>query len=175
MNKKALQSNSNKLTGGTTDTAIEVEEAPVIRREESEDELDLQDLPVAEDFPAVEDVSDISEAGSLFVDEDEDRQTSKRPRAATDGSAPESPPSAESHAKRRKNLAPAEEGDDKKKMLMDTTYEGFAIYGQVLCLVVKRKDKKGLGKREAAKSAGQVMMEDWISSTQMPPDEEDGS
>ncbi|KIM97435.1 hypothetical protein OIDMADRAFT_169231 [Oidiodendron maius Zn] len=152
---------------------VVVEDAPVIRREESEEEeLDLQDVPAAEDFPAVEDVSD---AGSLFVGEndDQDHQMSKRPRAATEASASDISASTEPQAKRRKNAAPGEEeSDDKKKMAMSTTYEGFAIYGSVLCLVVKRKDKRGKVKE---RSEGQAMMEDWIASTQMPAGEEDGS
>jgi hypothetical protein len=144
-----------------------VEDVPEIRREESEEGLNLQDVPAAEEFPAVEDISD---AGSLFVEEDEDQQASKRPRAATDASASDA--STEPHAKRRKDAAPGEEeSDDKKKMAMTTTYEGFAIYGRVLCLVVKRRDKKGKSKE---RSEGQAMMEDWIASTQMPPGEEDG-
>jgi hypothetical protein len=52
-------------------------------------------------------------------------------------------------------------GADGKKLGMDVSYEGFAIYGRVLCLMVKRRD----GKPQRA------MMEDWIASTQIPPDE----
>jgi hypothetical protein len=65
-----------------------------------------------------------------------------------------------------------EEDDDKKKMALDTFYDGFSIYGRVLCLVVKRKDKKGKG--PAGLTGGQAMMEEWITSTQMPamPDED---
>lgn len=174
LHKKGIQSNSNKLTGGTTDTAIEVEDAPVIRREESEDdEVDLQDLPAAEELPTMEE--DISDAGSLFVDDDddEDRQAAKRPRAATDASASEAS-ATEPDAKRRKDSARGEEdSDDKKKMAMTTTYEGFAIYGRVLCLVVKRKGSKGKAKE---RDEGQAMMEDWITSTQMPAGaEEEGT
>jgi hypothetical protein len=160
--KKGLQSNSQKLTGGTTDTAIEVEDVPAIRREESEeDALNLQDLPAADDFPAVEDLSD---ADSLFADDDGDGpRASKRARAATNESSEPLP----------KRRAPPEEeaNDDKKKMAMETSYDGFAIYGRVLCLVVKRKDKKGKG---PAKTAGQAMMEDWITSTQLPAQEDEG-
>jgi hypothetical protein len=146
-----------------------VEDGPVISREESEEEgLNLQDLPAADEFPAVEDISD---AASLFVDEDEDHQTSKRSRAATDASATDT--STEPQAKRRKDTTHGEEeSDDKKKMAMTTTYEGFALYGRVLCLVVKRKDKKAKSKE---RSEGQAMMEDWIASTQMPAHDEDGS
>lgn len=145
----------------------------MIRREESEDEgVNLQDLPPADEFPPVEDVEDLSDAGSLFVDDDEDHQAPKRPRVPTDASLSDS--LSEPSAKRRKHAAGgeeaggAEEGDDKKKLAMSTTYEGFAIYGRVLCLVVKRKDNKG------KRTEGQAMMEDWIASTQMPPDD-DGS
>lgn len=167
--KEGLQSNSNKLTGGTTETAIEVEDAPAIRMEESEEEgFDLQDLPVAEEFPLVEDLSD---AGSLFVDDDEDNQTSKRPRAGTDASGA-SGTSIEPQAKRKKGAIEDEAGDDKKKMAMSTTYEGFAMYGRVLCLVVKRKDVKGKAKE---RTEGQAMMEDWIASTQMPAGDDEGS
>jgi hypothetical protein len=84
--------------------------------------------------------------------------------------------------KRRKEKAAAEgdtaERDDKKKMAMDISYEGFAIYGRVLCLVVKRLgDGAGRGGTSAAPSSnkaqtgrpgGQAMMENWIASTQLP-------
>jgi hypothetical protein len=164
--KKRIQSNSNMLTGDTSDNAIEVEDVPMIRREDSEDDaVNMQDLPDAED---------VSDADSLFVAEDEPRR-SKRPRAVTASnikSSSESPSGAEPAQKRRKdtNLGPDEPSDDKKKMTMKTTYDGFSIYGRVLCLVVKRKDGKGKG---PAKNGGQVMMEDWITSTQMPQEMED--
>lgn len=105
-------------------------------------------------------------------------------------------------AKRRKNTALAAETvpeealrDDKKKLAMDISYEGFSIYGRVLCLVIKRRDGfaggKGKGKAVATTSAtgstasttvrggrggqsaapgGQAVMENWITSTQMPAD-----
>lgn len=65
-------------------------------------------------------------------------------------------------------------GDDKKKMAMDISYEGFAIYGRVLCLVVKRrgggiKSTASNRSQTATQLGGQAMMENWITSTQMPP------
>lgn len=65
--------------------------------------------------------------------------------------------------------AGAEEGsegeEDKKKLALDTTYDGFSIYGRILCLVVKRRGTaKG---KELAGGSGQAMMEEWIASTQM--------
>lgn len=65
--------------------------------------------------------------------------------------------------------------DDKKKMAMDISYEGFAIYGRVLCLVVKRRGS-GRGAQAAASNSSQTtsqlgnqaVMDNWITSTQMP-------
>jgi len=161
--KKVLQSNSQKLTGATNDTAIDVEDAPAVRREESEEDgLNLEDLPAAEDVE------------SLFVADDEGSHRSKRRRASINiESSSESSSGLSARPKRRKEDKdhPFKEGnDDKKKMVMETTYDGFSIYGRVLCLVVKRKDRKG---KQAAMSGGQAMMEDWITSTQMPPAEDD--
>ncbi|KAL2157161.1 hypothetical protein VTH06DRAFT_6382 [Thermothelomyces fergusii] len=73
----------------------------------------------------------------------------------------------------------AAERDDKKKLAMDISYEGFAIYGRVLCLVVKRRgDGAAKGDSSAVSSGtkallppsrpgGQAMMENWIESTQV--------
>lgn len=117
--------------------------------------------------------------GGLFVNQDDEDEDDHN-----HGIAPRP-------AKRRKNDASAsehEEGrDDKKKLAMDISYEGFAIYGRVLCLVVKRREGssggKGKGVAAAARAAdgrgnntgpssaapgGQAMMENWITSTQMP-------
>ncbi|TVY15288.1 hypothetical protein LARI1_G008597 [Lachnellula arida] len=160
--KKGLQSNSQKLTGATNDTAIDVEDAPAVRREESEEDgLNLEDLPTAEDVD------------SLFVADDEGSRRSKRHRASINIDASSESSGLSPRPKRRKEDEdyPIEEGnDDKKKMAMETTYDGFSIYGRVLCLVVKRKDKRG---KQPAMSGGQAMMEDWITSTQMPPAEDD--
>ncbi|KAI1765088.1 hypothetical protein GGR53DRAFT_286555 [Hypoxylon sp. FL1150] len=92
----------------------------------------------------------------------------------------------------------AEKDDEKKKLAMDISYEGFSIYGRVLCLVVKRREgsigvgpqppllpapgrgsgrtsagaastKPGGGAAAAAAAGrGQAMMENFIMSTQVP-------
>lgn len=110
----------------------------------------------------------------LFVSDDD-----------SDGSATAPPP-----AKRRKDGArPAEheaQRDDKKKLAMDIRYEGFSIYGRVLCLVVKKRDGASAGRnapatktgrragQSAAPGGGQAVMENWITSTQMPEVVPDG-
>ncbi len=80
------------------------------------------------------------------------------------------------HPKRRKEKD-VEQTDDKKKLAMDISYEGFAIYGRVLCLVIKRRDGALRGsnlstpsgsKSQTGRPGGQAMMENWITSTQLP-------
>jgi hypothetical protein len=172
LNKKGIQSNSSKLTGATNDTAIDVEDAPILLREESEEDgLNLQDLPEAEAEAEAED--DAESDDSLFVSEDSGPRRSKRTRATTNTESRSGSPGAEPLSKRARNEEGEEEVDDKKKMAMDTSYDGFSIYGRVLCLVVKRKDKKGKGVAGFG-GGGQAMMEDWITSTQMPPQDDDG-
>ena len=53
--------------------------------------------------------------------------------------------------------------DDKKKLGMSSTYEGFRIYGHILTLVVTRKSSK---EKEDDGGAGNSTMEAWITSTQ---------
>lgn len=62
-----------------------------------------------------------------------------------------------------------EEGldDDKKKLAFKTTYEGFSIWGWVLCLLVERKG--GPGKKTSGADA-QALMAEWITSTQQQQD-----
>lgn len=57
---------------------------------------------------------------------------------------------------------PAEIEDDKKKLALNTSYDGFSIYGRILCLVVKRKGKKS--QQGNAPVGGSQMMEQWVST-----------
>lgn len=146
--------------GATDDEPIDVDGTPAIRREDSEEEgFNLQDVPEAEDS---------TDLDALFVDHEEP-SGSKRRRSSTNADQDNfsAYDSAEQPLPKRQRDATnvEDDGDDKKKMAMETTYDGFSIYGRVLCLVVKKKDKKG---KNAAVTGGQVMMEDWITSTQMP-------
>ena len=59
--------------------------------------------------------------------------------------------------------------DDKKKLLFDTTYDGFNIWGFVLCLLVERKG--GPGKKGTGEGHAQALMEEWISTQQQKDDE----
>ncbi|PIB01518.1 hypothetical protein CB0940_02052 [Cercospora beticola] len=59
------------------------------------------------------------------------------------------------------------EGDDKKKLALDTNYDGFTIYGRILCLIVTRKGKeqpRAQALEQAAPVGGSQMMEKFIAT-----------
>ncbi|PTB68244.1 hypothetical protein BBK36DRAFT_1115017 [Trichoderma citrinoviride] len=164
----ALQSNASKLIAETNANPIDVDAsdfAPIRIEEDSDNEgVTLSDIPSANtrrqakrqrsntleygDDDEFEDASDDADS-VVDVDSDGHQPLPKRARGL------ENPP------------AEPDEDDYKKKLAMDVSYEGFAIYGRVLCLVVKKKESKpqqALG--------GQAKMENWITSTQIPVGEE---
>ena len=161
--KDKLSSKSGKMTG-TREEPVEVgDEAGgeiLIRQESSMDE----EKPHIHDVPLAEDVSDDIESRDrrhggeegLFVSEESEDEGFQTQRSLP--------------SKRRKAPQEDEEDrpvddDDKKKMAMNTTYNGFSIYGRILCLVVKRK---GISRgKQVVGGSGQAMMEEWITSTQM--------
>ncbi|KIX07022.1 uncharacterized protein Z518_04998 [Rhinocladiella mackenziei CBS 650.93] len=65
------------------------------------------------------------------------------------------------------DIDPESVDDDTKKLGIKTTYEGFSIWGWVLCLFIERKGSQG------KKSSGnaQALMQDWIASTQEQKDD----
>ncbi|KAI1774554.1 hypothetical protein F4818DRAFT_65446 [Hypoxylon cercidicola] len=142
------------------------------------------------DVEIVSDSENESDEDGLFVHDDED----------PDSDAGTRPPPAK--RRRRGTAARAAAAalesdnaeDDKKKLAMDISYEGFSIYGRVLCLVVKRREGSisggpqqpaagpGRGSRTPAGTTatkpgggsgrGQAMMENFIISTQVPAGED---
>ncbi|KAM4058530.1 hypothetical protein HRG_006506 [Hirsutella rhossiliensis] len=169
-----MQSNSTRLIGETDLVPVDVDAetaAPVLREQDSDDEgprLAAIRLPetrarrkrqrnVAISGEDGESADDDGAASAIEIDSDADEPAPKRPRGV---------------------MRPDDDDDDdKKKMAMDVSYDGFAIYGRVLCLVVKRRDGKAQPARSDARGSksagqGQARMENWISSTQMPVGEE---
>ncbi|KAL2173522.1 uncharacterized protein P884DRAFT_211568 [Thermothelomyces heterothallicus CBS 202.75] len=178
------------------------------QEEDDQDAIDLADIPLANEAAADVEVttrrpkrrrrrggagegtregSDASD-GEMVVVGDSDYSADELPegnRESEESAYDEDDDSAADRRppKRRKEKAAAlggdtAERDDKKKLAMDISYEGFAIYGRVLCLVVKRR---GNGAAKGGTSAvssgnralpsrpgGQAMMENWIASTQAP-------
>jgi len=162
-----MRSNSGKLTGwlkGTNEKPIEVEgdEIPITIREESDEEAE----GVIKDYPDIQEKTGTAkrhgkrprEASNeaLFINddisEDEGFQTQtgpalKRPRAT------------------KETVRALEDEDDKKKLGLKTSYDGFSIYGRILCLVVKRRGgNKGRIPGASANEAGQQMLESWVST-----------
>lgn len=151
--KPRLKSTGSKLTGwlNNQDNAIQIdddEKAPAVLREEDEDVVELHDIP---EVPSKG--KDRSAPGkdeqSLFVGSDDEDAFERLPARS---------------AKRSKNAAGQlkPESDDKKKMGVKTSYEGFSIYGRTLCLVVKRKGKKAAPSGSHTAIGGSQMMENWV-------------
>ncbi|RPB11305.1 hypothetical protein P167DRAFT_546376 [Morchella conica CCBAS932] len=174
-----LHSNSSKLTGGGGGagelTLVE------IRRESSPPELDLNSIPMAPSagpiiVPDDDGDRDEEEEGSTRVLGSARRRStrtkSKRPSALDDDTLPAPPP-----PKRHKTptitvpddndnlsyLNEEVEGDDKKKLVLQTSYEGFNIYSHILCIVVKRR--RGGASTNASAGKGKIM-EEWIGMSQ---------
>lgn len=168
--KPRIQSNSGKLTNwlttGTSDQPLVINEdaaEPIVIREEEENEtINLSDIPEAN------------------VPEKQSRRSTRKPSARVaqdadsfsdnEGSGLFAPKLSPRQAKNKTHTSDgAEDGneeppaDDKKKPGLNTFYDGFSIYGRILCLVVKRR-----GVRHAAGASGatssQAMLENWMST-----------
>ncbi|KAG6119517.1 hypothetical protein E4U13_007573 [Claviceps humidiphila] len=163
-----MQSNSTKLIEETNHVPVDVdgeqEIAAILRDEDSDDgggNERLSEIPVARSKrrrdTTTSDLHTEESGGSdnaIDLDSDTERPVTKRARI----------PSALGED------ASEGEEDDKKKLAMDVSYEGFAIYGRVLCLVVRRRENKTQRLRQDAE--GQANMDNWITSTQIPVGED---
>lgn len=175
------------------------DEMPIIRREqESDDEADvaLHDIPTALEAhaPASKDRGTKRRRQSALAENDDEQgnddgnyeiiDSDDEDAEDDDLTSEPSDPARKKHAQH-----PVGEVDDKKKKLaMDIRYNSFALYGRVLCLVVKKRttgssskqataaNASGSGKAAAAgnQAAGQARMENWIASTQITPAAEQG-
>ncbi|KFZ08179.1 hypothetical protein V501_06084 [Pseudogymnoascus sp. VKM F-4519 (FW-2642)] len=138
--------------------------APLLREEDDDDDVVIQDVaPASESTNNTPPTSrskrtrPTEDTDTLFVVADSDASIS----SASDSDAGAPP------TKRARSAAPLggaeEEDQDEKKMAMRSEYDGYGIYGRVLCLIVTKtaaKDVAGMGGRE--------VMEEWIASTQNP-------
>jgi hypothetical protein len=174
-NKAPLKSNSNKLTNwlttGTTDKPIDVDDdAPIIVQEEDDGGVNMEAIPEAPNIGG--DIND-----SLFVhssSEDDDEgffQTQRTPPSARRRRRPqpEDPPDDTGEGEDSDRQGP----DNKKNLGLQTQYDGFSIYGSMLCLIVKRRGGPS-GLKENGPSTSQAMMENWVSTQVMMDLEEDG-
>lgn len=153
-NKPRLKSTSNKLTGwlNNSENAIQIDEderPPEILREEDDEVVELHDIPEATTGSKRKASNAADE--SLFVSSSDEETFETQP---------------ERPSKQRKSTTERtrDEADDKKKMGLSTSYEGFSIYGRTLCLVVKRKGKKAAPNSTTVPPGGSQMMEQWVST-----------
>jgi hypothetical protein len=157
-----LRSNTHKLLGATNDNPVDLDEPNVVPvlREESDDEVAaLNSIPLADDSgPSRGQRQRATQSDDEFdIDDEEPYAVEDNSDGGDDNPVPQG-------------------NDGKKKMAMDVSYEGFSIYGRVLCLVVRKKDRSNqrtTGKgRSGSQTGGQARMENWITSTQIPVGEE---
>lgn len=159
--KGRLGTKEGRLTGsGTEDVPVEIgddEGADLIRQESGDEkEINLTDIPAAQDDGR--DGESSQDGGGneqdLFVSDGSQVEDSRARRFSRSLRGKSTPP-----------LIVDAGADDKKAIALNTTYDGFSIYGRILCLVVKRR---GVAEgKDLAGGAGQAMMEEWIASTQM--------
>ena len=172
-----LRSNSSKLTSwltsGNDERPIDVPDDPVsppILREEDDDVINLDEVPdagVEQDGGWAEQRlrkrSRNDSEDALFVNDDGESEDSFEPAQGR----------PDKRQRSRKDIPGGEaKTDDKKKLGFNTSYDGFSIYGRILCLVVKRrggKSKTGFG----APDTRQQMLENWVS-TQAAQDQDVG-
>lgn len=168
--KPKLKSNGKNLTGWLNSnenpiTITDDAQAPTVLQEDADDNpVELHNIPEAtttgkRKTPA-EDGDEDDDA--LFVSSsDEEFFTTQRAQPSTKRrkvSRPSKPAEEEVELEE-----PLDQDDDKKKLMLDTSYDGFSIYGRILCLIVTRK-----GKRDAHPGGpsvgGSQMMEQWVST-----------
>jgi hypothetical protein len=199
---KLTSTSSRNLVGASNEAPIDVDldaaTAPITLREDDEDDLGaaLAAIPAA---PTVMDDGiaasrrpkrarrDTGETRRGDDDSDEGLFISSDDEADGDAESQSDTTSQPPPHKRRKETSAGGEGgsgDDKKKLAMDISYEGFSIYGRVLCLVVKRRDVAPTvggngrvasgagGSNKGSEGQGQAMMENFIISTQIPAGDE---
>ncbi|KAF2030301.1 hypothetical protein EK21DRAFT_65652 [Setomelanomma holmii] len=168
--KARIRSNSAKLTNwlttGTSDQPVVVNDDTtdviVLREEEDEDAIKLADVPEAD--PPDDAQNDLT-------------RNKRRKRGAGGDSTGDDSDSDESAlfvpghpAKRSKVIEETidsreneeELQDDKKKLELNTSYDGFSIYSRILCLVVKRRGLRAAD--NAGPASSQQMLESWVST-----------
>ena len=185
--KARIQSNSGKLTGwlttGTSDQPVvineEVTDPIVIREEEDEEAINLADIPEAE----VQQKQSRRSARNVSAGDDSDREKLNNPNDS-EGSDLFVPEPSTKRRKTSKRLDTNDQNeddeesqeDDKKKLGLNTSYDGFSIYGRILCLVVKRRGVKQDAGGSGVPSS-QAMLENWVSTqaaAEHIDDDEDG-
>jgi hypothetical protein len=162
--KSRIQSNSGKLTNwlttGTSDQPVVIDELavnPIVIEEDDDSTTNLADIPEAPKCSTrpkrsrseVEERPSESDEGELFIPETVASERSKTGPTLADAETIEDEDELQ---------------DDKKKLGLNTSYEGFSIYGRILCLVVKRRGVRNAAGGASAPVSSQQMLENWVST-----------
>ncbi|KAI9755524.1 MAG: hypothetical protein M4579_004250 [Chaenotheca gracillima] len=177
---------------GDDDQGADAQPSIVLREEDSEGEggVALSDIPAAESSTS---------AGATGPDTSSTRRRKSKRKDSNTGKSGETG-SARKRRRQQINPEPIEEDDDeddmedgpnsrnqevvddggvddKKKLGLNTSYDGFKIYGLTLCMVVHRRQshqqqQAAAGSKEQRSAAGandnsvgRAIMEGWISSS----------
>ncbi|KAF2476555.1 uncharacterized protein BDR25DRAFT_252639, partial [Lindgomyces ingoldianus] len=174
--KPRIQSNSGKLTSWLT---AGTNEQPVVIAEDNQEPIILEE----EDDDVAVNLDDIPEVGG-GCDGDTIRNSSRNKRRRRSAMEEAVSDSSDSDDSFRFELAPLtkrskrgertldaadlrkdgpEQQDEKKTLGLNTSYDGFNIYGRILCLVVKRKASRASAATSGVPSS-QQMLENWVST-----------
>ncbi|KAF2192309.1 hypothetical protein K469DRAFT_694434 [Zopfia rhizophila CBS 207.26] len=173
--RSRIQSNSGKLTSwltrATSEHPMVIPEGnnePITLQEEDEDELiHLDDIPEAGGDNGRSRTSGRNKCRRGNATED----SASEPSDSDDSFQFEQAPSTKRSRRDKRRFddanldAGAKEAQyDKKKLGLNTSYDGFSIYGRVLCLVVKRKGARSTAGGSAVPVSSQQMLENWVST-----------
>jgi hypothetical protein len=171
--KARIQSNSGKLTNwltsGTSDQPVVINEDaadPIVIREEDDDEpINLADIPAA-DQPGKQPKRSARQIGRKGKAAEDDTLSNRSDSEASDLFVPEPTNPSRTEAQRQNADQDSDDeplADDKKKLGLNTSYDGFSIYGRILCLVIKRRGVRNVAGASGATSS-QAMLENWVST-----------
>ncbi|KAF2717602.1 hypothetical protein K431DRAFT_288392 [Polychaeton citri CBS 116435] len=153
--KERLRSNGKGLAGWIGGRGGEQDPVVLVEEPEGGNIVDLRDIPEAKDGKGDDEALFVSSS-----DEEGDvAKTNAPPRKRRRRNDPQATTEENSDA-----TDGADGGDDKKKLAMSTTYDGFSIYGWILCLVVKRRGVRQPLGRDSEPIGGSQMMEQWVST-----------
>jgi hypothetical protein len=180
--KARIRSNSGKLTNwlitGTSERPMLVDEdatEPIMIREEDDEEaINIADIPTAEDSFEISRRSarhkrqlEGAEPDTVSDGSDSDNSALFVPGRPTKRSK-----TGEGPGLGNKDEEGDEIQDDKKKLGLNTSYDGFSIYGRILCLVVKRRGGRTTG-GSGGPASSQQMLETWVSTQAIAEHEDD--
>jgi hypothetical protein len=156
--QKTFKDQAQEVTNAQVNELKDSGDSPIHIPDESEPGVSV--LVESDEEPQINlrDIPDATEG----VEDDRPARCRRRPR----GAGVETPDDG-SHPSKRKKAEPSSVPlgtEDQKKLSLQTAYEGFTIWGWILCLLITRKGGKASDGKATAGSTGPALMEEWIST-----------